>query len=40
MTGIFGVDLKFEEVLKIERRIESGKPYGDEGKGGVEGEII
>ena len=40
MMGIFGVDLKFEEVLKIERRMESGRSFEDEGKGGVEGEIV
>lgn len=40
IKGVFGVDLKFEDVLKIERNIESGKSQGGEGKGGVEGEII
>jgi hypothetical protein len=40
IRGVFGVDLRFEDVLKIDRKMESGKGAGEEGKGGVEGEII
>lgn len=40
IKGVFGVDLKFEDVLKIERRVGEGKEPGGQGKGGVEGEII
>lgn len=40
IKGVFGVDLKFGDVLKIERRVGEGKEPGGEGKGGVEGEII
>lgn len=40
VKGIFGVDLKFEDVLKIERRIESEKGLSEEEKRGAEGEII
>ncbi len=38
-TGVFGVDLKFEDVVKIDRRMAAGiVPAGE--KGGVAGEII
>lgn len=40
ITGIFGVDLKFEDVLKIDKKIESGREVEEKGKGSVEGEII
>ena len=39
LTGVFGVDLKFEDVVKIDRRMAAGiVPSGE--KGGVAGEII
>ena len=39
LKGVFGVDLKFEDVVKIDRRMETGMGVVEE-KGGVEGEII
>ncbi|MBI5755354.1 MAG: histone-lysine N-methyltransferase [Nitrospirae bacterium] len=39
VKGVFGVDLKFEDVVKIDRRMEFGRVSAEE-KGGVEGEII
>ena len=40
VKGVFGVDLKFEDVLKIDRKMRLEKGVAEEGKGGVEGEII
>lgn len=40
ISGIFGVDLKFEDVIKIDRRLEAKNEVQEKGKGVVEGEII
>ena len=39
IKGVFGVDLKFEDVVKIDRRMVEGVVTGGE-KGGVQGEIV
>ena len=39
IKGVFGVDLKFEDVVKIDRRMGARDVIAGE-KGGVEGEII
>lgn len=40
IIGIFGVDLRFEDVLMIERKKATEEAPDEKGKGGVKGEII
>jgi hypothetical protein len=40
IVGICGMDLKFEELIKIDRNIEVSSEQVEAGTGGVKGEIL
>jgi hypothetical protein len=40
IVGICGMDLKFEELIKIDRKIEASSEQVEAGTGGVKGEIL